>query len=71
MSKRLTVDERQAIFQALVETQDVITDVPRSRQMIAKKFGITEAALRQIEEEGIERQWPPLDEEPVAADARQ
>jgi transposase-like protein len=67
MNKRLTVEERQAIFQALVETQDVIADVPRSRQMIAKKFGITDAALRQIEEEGIDRQWPPLDEEPAHA----
>ena len=67
MTKRLTLEERREIFQALVETQDVIADVPRSRQMIAKKFGITEAALRQIEEEGIERQWPPLEDEPKAA----
>ena len=67
MNKRPTLEERREIFQALVETQDVIADVPRSRQMIAKKFGITEAALRQIEEEGIERQWPPLEDEPKAA----
>ena len=67
MTKRLTLEERREIFQALVDTQDVIADVPRSRQMIAKKFGITEAALRQIEEEGIERQWPPLEDEPKAA----
>jgi transposase-like protein len=67
MTKRLSLEERQEIFQALVETQDVIADVPRSRQMIAKKFGITEATIRQIEEEGIDRQWPPLEDEPKPA----
>jgi hypothetical protein len=67
MNKRLTLEERREIFLALVETQDVISDVPRSRQMIAKKYAITEATLRQIEEEGIERQWPPLEDEPKPA----
>jgi len=63
MSKRLTVAERQEVFQALVETQDMVSDVPRSRQMITRRFGITEGTLKQIEDEGIERQWPPLAEE--------
>ncbi len=62
MSKRLTVDRRKEIFHNLVSTQDVIPDVPRSRQIVAKKFGITEVQLRQIEDEGIDRQWPPLEE---------
>ena len=63
MSKRLTVEQRREIFSDLVATQDVVHDVPRSKQMICQKFGITEAQLRQIEDEGIDRQWPPLEEE--------
>jgi hypothetical protein len=64
MSKRLTVDQRREIFFDLVTTQDVVHDVPRSRQLVTKKYSITEAQLRQIEDEGIEREWPPLQEEP-------
>jgi hypothetical protein len=66
MSKRLTVDQRREIFHALVTTQDVVRDVPKSRQMIQKQFSISETVLRQIEDEGIEREWPPLEEdEPI------
>jgi hypothetical protein len=64
MSKRLTVPERQEVFLALVEAQDALNDVPKSRQLIMQKFGISETILRQIEDEGIDRQWPPLAEEP-------
>ncbi len=71
MTKKLTTEEKMAIFAALVETQDVVSDVPRSRQIIAKKYGITEAILRQIEEEGIDRQWPPLEEEERTAAVRE
>jgi hypothetical protein len=63
MSKRINVGQRREIFEALVATQDRINDVPRSRELITKRFGITESQLRQIEDEGIERQWPPLEEE--------
>jgi hypothetical protein len=64
MSKRLSVDQRREIFFDLVMTQDVVHDVPRSRQLVTRKYSITEAQLRQIEDEGIEREWPPLQEEP-------
>jgi crotonobetainyl-CoA:carnitine CoA-transferase CaiB-like acyl-CoA transferase len=67
MSKRLTVEQRREIFRELVHTQDVVRNVPRSKQLVTKKYGITEAQLKQIEDEGIERQWPPLEEEPEAA----
>jgi hypothetical protein len=60
MSKRLSVEERREIFQALVTAQDEVHDVPQSRRLITEKFGITEAQLKKIEEEGIEREWPPL-----------
>lgn len=67
MSKRLTVEQRREIFHALVTTQDVVHDVAKSREMMTKRFSITETQLREIEDEGIERQWPPLEEETVGA----
>jgi hypothetical protein len=63
MAKRLTVGERREIFRTLVLLQDEGHDVSESRQLVTKQFRITEHALKQIEEEGIEREWPPLAEE--------
>jgi len=62
-AKRLTTQQRQEIFQALVRTQDLgLMTVSESVQHIAKQFEITEAQLRQIEDEGIDKEWPPLNE---------
>ena len=62
-AKRLTVQQRKDIFHDLVNTQDAgDLSVAESRQAVTKRFGITEAQLRQIEEEGLEHEWPPLDE---------
>ena len=59
-AKRLTLQQRQEIFLALVTTQDVVANVPKSRQMVTERFEITESQLRQIEDEGIDKEWPPL-----------
>jgi hypothetical protein len=62
-TKRLTIQQRQEIFHALVTTQDLgLMTVPQSVQHVIKQFDITEAQLRQIEEEGIDKEWPPLNE---------
>jgi hypothetical protein len=62
-AKRLTVQERKDIFRALVTAQDAGTvSVAESRQQMTKQFDITDLQLRQIEEEGLEKEWPPLDE---------
>jgi hypothetical protein len=61
-AKRLTLQQRRDIFHALVTTQDVVLNVPRSRQIVTERFDITEAQLRQIEDEGLEKEWPPLSE---------
>jgi hypothetical protein len=66
-SKRLTVQQKQQIFHDLVTTQDVIANVRKSYELVTEKFGVTEAQLRQIEEEGIDKQWPPLEDEPARA----
>jgi len=36
--------------------------VPQSRQLIAERFGLTDAQVRDIEREGLDQQWPPLTE---------
>jgi hypothetical protein len=62
-AKRLTVQQRKEIFHSLVTTQDRgEMTVPQSVQHVSKQFEITEAQLRQIQDEGIEKEWPPLDE---------
>ncbi len=61
-AKRLTLQQRQEIFFDLVMTQDVVQNVPRSKQIVTEKFEITEAQLKQIEDEGLEKEWPPLSE---------
>ncbi len=62
-SKRLTLQQRREIFHALVATQDMgLMTVPQSREHVCKQFDITEAQLRQIEDEGLEKEWPPLNE---------
>ena len=62
-TKRLTTQQRQEIFHALVTTQDLnLMSVSESVQHVIKQFDITEAQLRQIEDEGIDKEWQPLNE---------
>jgi hypothetical protein len=61
-AKRLTIQQRQEIFYDLVATQDLgLMTVAQSLQHVMKKYDITESQLRQIEDEGIDNEWPPLD----------
>jgi hypothetical protein len=57
---QLPIERRMEIFQAVVEAQDKDLGTARARQMVARRFGVSEAAVRGIEEEGIDHQWPPL-----------
>ena len=61
-AKRLTLQQRQEIFKDLVMTQDLVANVRKSYQMVTEKFEITDAQLRQIEDEGLDKEWPPLSE---------
>jgi hypothetical protein len=62
-SKRLTVQQKKEVFQALVATQDLHIMTPaQAEEKIAQDHDITESQLRQIIDEGIEKEWPPLDE---------
>ena len=51
---------RMEIFQALVEAQDQEVGVAKLRQIVADRFGVSELQVRQIEQEGLDREWPPL-----------
>ena len=51
---------RMEIFLALVETQDQEVGVAKSRQIVADRFGVSETQVKEIEQEGLDREWPPL-----------
>ena len=66
-SKRLSIQQRKNIFRSLVETQDLgLMTVPESIRHVSQQYGVTESQVRQIQEEGIEKEWPPLNEVPEA-----
>jgi len=52
--------DRMAMFQALVEAQDLGMTVAQSRQAVAERFGVSEQQVRQVEREGLDGGWPPL-----------
>jgi hypothetical protein len=56
----LPESRRKEIFLALVETQDRQVSVAQSRRLIARQFGVSERQIRDIEQEGLDEQWPPL-----------
>jgi hypothetical protein len=57
----LSDERRQEIFFALVTAQDQSMDVAQSRQYVAHRYGVKEDEVRQIEREGIDKNWPPLE----------
>lgn len=61
-AKRLTSQQRQEIFHTLVITQDAVVNVRKSYQIVTEKYELTDAQLRQIEDEGLDKEWPPLSE---------
>jgi hypothetical protein len=56
----LPEQRRKEIFQALVEAQDHGASPAESRKAVAERFGVGEDQVRQIEQEGLDNQWPPL-----------
>lgn len=56
----LDEEKRKAIFLALVTIQDKGHKPARARHIIAEQFGIGEDQVRRIEDEGVDKDWPPL-----------
>jgi len=61
MAQQLPEPQRKEIFRALVEAQDQEMPVDVSRQVVAERFGLSEEQVRQIEREGLDNDWPPLE----------
>jgi len=59
-NKDLPEARRREIFRMLVGGQDLQMGVAESRLMVCEWFGVNEHQVRQIEEEGLDREWPPL-----------
>ena len=58
--EKLPEGQRKELFHVLVIAQDLEMTVAESRQMVCERFGIPETRVRRIEQEGLDRGWPPL-----------
>ena len=62
-SKGLTVQQRKSIFHALVSAQDTGgVSVADSKKQVAAEYHISREQLDLIEREGVDKDWPPLDD---------
>ena len=59
--KPLTQAERMDIFLAVAQAQDDRMTVLQARKVVAGRFGVSEQQVRQIEQEGLDNNWPPLE----------
>ena len=55
-----TVEQRRAIFKAVIEAQDAGVGVAQSRTDAAARFAVTVEQVKEIEREGMDHEWPPL-----------
>jgi hypothetical protein len=53
---------RRAIFAALVEVESRTRSLHQAKQEVLAQFGVTWNIVEQIEQEGMNNEWPPLDE---------
>jgi hypothetical protein len=53
---------RKEIFLALVDAQDHEMSPAESRKAVAARFDVSEDQVRQIEREGLDNGWPPLEQ---------
>jgi hypothetical protein len=60
MTDTLPEKRRREVFAALVAAQDTGLSIAASRKQVAAEHAIT-AKVENIEKEGLEAQWPPLD----------
>jgi hypothetical protein len=62
MTETLPVARRREVFVALVAAQDGGLSVLASREKVVTEQGVSAKDLLNIENEGLQRQWPPLGE---------
>ncbi len=56
----LTETQRREMFAALVAAQDEGLGVKKSRQAVAARFGVDAETVAQVEDEWLDKEWPPL-----------
>jgi hypothetical protein len=56
----LSLKERKKLFLTLVEAQDRGMTVAQSRKAVADGYGVSERLVEEIEQEGLDRDWPLL-----------
>jgi hypothetical protein len=55
-------DDRRVVFAALVEAQGRTRSLRKAKQEVLAQFGVTWSIIDEIEREGMNNEWPPLDE---------
>jgi hypothetical protein len=60
MTELLPEEKRQEVFRALIELQDGGCSTEQSRSKVSSQFSISVSEIREVEREGIAKQWPPL-----------
>ena len=56
----LTEPRRREVFAALVAAQDAGLGVKESREAVARQFGVDSETVAEVEDEGLEKAWPPF-----------
>lgn len=62
MIRRMSEDDRKAIFLEVVEAEDSGGSPSEVRKEVAERHGISEDEVKAIAEEGIDKTWPPLEQ---------
>lgn len=60
-TESLPEDLRKEAFATLVRVQDDGVSVKESRAAVAGRFALTAEQVEQVEREGLDKKWPPLD----------
>jgi hypothetical protein len=56
----LSRPRRKELFLALVDAQDQGMSILQSRHVVARQFRVSNKQVRQVEQEGLDNEWPPL-----------
>jgi hypothetical protein len=61
-AEETSLDEprKRELFVALVAAQDEGLGVKASRETIAARFGVDAETVVEVEEEGLDKRWPPF-----------
>jgi hypothetical protein len=61
MAEPIDEETKMAVFFQVVSAEDAGVASSDARRQAAEQFGLTLEEVRDIEEEGIENSWPPLE----------